>query len=320
MRKNPTYVILDSGCTRNMGSMARVMAFVRYCEQWCSWITFEWRWQPVKFSFANSHWSWVYWTLVIHYDLSDTASADQCFSIEISVLEEGDVPILLSNKMMGIMNLDIINREECTFINCPCLGLKRAPAELSMSNHHVIDLTTIVSAPRSTASADLVRSLADTVPADPATWYDVTEKKENILRCFDTFFQAFKGDEAPEVKIEEDFEQPEPIDHHTMEKELDSQTPAMSSRARPRAEEKVRPSELDLSLKRIHQKLRDPTELLKLHLKDYHMTTEQFKLRTTQLNLPKDIIDMYDTIVKKCSTCSHQSPVPARSRVKRPEE
>ena len=114
MRKNPTYVILDSGCTRNMGSMARVMAFVRYCEQFCSWITFEWRWQPVKFSFANSHWSWVYWTLVIHYDLSDTASADQYFSIEISVLEEGDVPILLSNKMMGIMNLDIINREECT--------------------------------------------------------------------------------------------------------------------------------------------------------------------------------------------------------------
>ena len=176
----------------------------------------------------------------------------------------------------------------------------------------MIDLTTIVSAPRSSASADLVRSLADTASADPATWYDVTEEKENILRCFNTYSQAYKGGEATEIKIEDEIEQPEPIETHSMEQELDEQTPAMSSRARPRAEEKVRPSELDLSLKRIHQKLRDPTELLKLHLKHYHMSTEQFMLRTSQLNLPKDIIDMYDTIVKKVQymfssiTCASQ--------------
>ena len=42
----------------------------------------------------------------------------------------------------------------------------------------------------------------------------------------------------------------------------------------------------------------DPTKLLKLHLKHYHMSTEQFEMTTTQLQLPKDTIDLYDTIVK----------------------
>ena len=105
----------------------------------------------------------MYRTCVIHDDLQG-----EHFSLEVSVLEEGDVPILLSSKMMGILNLDIINREECTFINFPCLGMSRTPAEISMSNHHVIDLTQLVSAPRSSASADLLRSLADFRPCGPS--------------------------------------------------------------------------------------------------------------------------------------------------------
>ena len=46
---------------------------------------------------------------------------------------------------------------------------------------------------------------------------------------------------------------------------------------------------VSLALQRIHDKLQSPTELLKLHLKHYHMSTEQFKRRTvsyTHLTLP----------------------------------
>ena len=43
---------------------------------------------------------------------------------------------------------------------------------------------------------------------------------------------------------------------------------------------------IPLALKRIHGKLSSPTELLKLHLKHYHMSTEQFKRRTSALKIP----------------------------------
>ena len=43
---------------------------------------------------------------------------------------------------------------------------------------------------------------------------------------------------------------------------------------------------LPLSLRRIHEKLSKDTELLKLHIKHYHMSTTQFRRRTSQLKLP----------------------------------
>ena len=64
-------------------------------------------------------------------------------------------------------------------------------------------------------------------------------------------------------------------------------------------EEKKEPSPkgtLSLALQRTHDKLQSPTELLKLHLKHYHMSTEQFKRRTSALKLQKEIYDKFDQI------------------------
>ena len=315
LRNNPTYVILDSGCTRSMGSKTKVMLFIAFCVEHCPWIKFKWIWQPVKFSFANSHSNWVNWTVLINYHFEDGTT----FTIPVSVLEEGDVPILLSNQMMGTLHLDIINREECTFINCPCLGMFRAPAELSTTNHQVIDLSTLVSSPGSgekSASAEFLSVLAATAPADVEQWYDVEQKATEVLRTFTSIPYAYKGDEeqlyepeGPEaVEVGPEDLSPEQVDK-------DLADPAMSSRAPPRLVPKVKASELDLSLKRIHEKLRDPTELFKLHLKHYHMSLEQFKLRTTQLQIPKEIYDLYEKVITKCHTCAKTSPTPARSRV-----
>ena len=55
-------------------------------------------------------------------------------------------------------------------------------------------------------------------------------------------------------------------------------------------------SSTDKALKRIHDKLRDPGELLKLHLKHYHMNLENFKRRTSCLKIPPDIYKAYDKI------------------------
>ena len=57
-------------------------------------------------------------------------------------------------------------------------------------------------------------------------------------------------------------------------------------KAEVKLEEKKEPSPkgtLSHALQRIHDKLQSPTELLKLHLNHYHMTTEQFKRRTSSL-------------------------------------
>ena len=60
---------------------------------------------------------------------------------------------------------------------------------------------------------------------------------------------------------------------------------------------------LPLALQRIHEKLSHPTELLKLHLKHYHMSTEQFKKRTSALKIPAKIYEEYEKVVKQCDTC-----------------
>eukprot|EP00435_Cladocopium_sp_Y103_P022068 s4856_g5.t1 len=72
---------------------------------------------------------------------------------------------------------------------------------------------------------------------------------------------------------------------------------------------------LSLALQRIHEKLQSPTELLKLHLKQYHMSTEQFKRRTSALKLSKEIYDKHDAITKSCDTCSKSKIAPSRAKV-----
>ena len=56
-------------------------------------------------------------------------------------------------------------------------------------------------------------------------------------------------------------------------------------------------SRLRAALRRIHARLSDNAELLKLHLKHYHMSTKNFRSRTSQLQIPEAIFKKYDEIV-----------------------
>ena len=69
------------------------------------------------------------------------------------------------------------------------------------------------------------------------------------------------------------------------------------------------------SLGKIHDKLKDETELYKLHLKHYHMTPKSFRHRTSALKLPKEVYDTYLEICKKCEHCQKKHVGPSRSRV-----
>ena len=79
-------------------------------------------------------------------------------------------------------------------------------------------------------------------------------------------------------------------------------------------EEKAEPIKLPIALRRIHDKLRDPTELYKLHLKHHHMSLSQFKKRTSALQIPKDIYEAYGELVKKCETCQTVKSAPSRAK------
>ena len=86
----------------------------------------------------------------------------------------------------------------------------------------------------------------------------------------------------------------------------------------PEGEEVVLPQgELNLDglvpppLVKLHQRL---SELLKLHLKHYHMSAAQFRRRTSELYLPESVYRLYDGVVKDCEICQKTKPAPPRSR------
>ena len=64
------------------------------------------------------------------------------------------------------------------------------------------------------------------------------------------------------------------------------------------------------ALEKVHEKLRDKTELWKLHLKHYHMSLQNFKRRTSALQIPKDIYDLYESVVTECPSCQKHAPAP----------
>ena len=92
--KHATYVILDSGCTRSMGSRARVTAFVDACRS--SGFKGKFQFVPccTQFSFANSQASKCWERLVIHFPTNPPCRT------EVDILEEGSVPILISLQQM----------------------------------------------------------------------------------------------------------------------------------------------------------------------------------------------------------------------------
>ena len=69
------------------------------------------------------------------------------------------------------------------------------------------------------------------------------------------------------------------------------------------------------ALRSIISKLSEERNWWDHHLKHYHMSTVQFKKRTTHLHIPGKVYDLYQHVVKTCSFCNSVKPKPERSRV-----
>ena len=69
------------------------------------------------------------------------------------------------------------------------------------------------------------------------------------------------------------------------------------------------------ALRNIINKLSDELNLRDPHLKHYHISTAPFKKRTTYLDIPGRVYDLYQHVVKTCPFCNSTEPRPDRSRV-----
>ena len=115
---------------------------------------------------------------------------------------------------------------------------------------------------------------------------------------------------------EADVEPEEGKQEEQQEEDSDDDKPLVTAKTSPAPlEPQARQQGLPLALRRIHQKLRDPVELIKLHLKHYHLTPNQFRRRTSALKLPDDIHRLHPETSKRCDGCNEEAPEPSRSRV-----
>ena len=93
---NPTYVILDSGCTRAMGSRFAIDRLVQACQRHPKRDHIWFSTQPCtsKFSFANGEQSTVKERLVIHFrnDHAQNGWITTC----VDMFDKGKVPICLA--------------------------------------------------------------------------------------------------------------------------------------------------------------------------------------------------------------------------------
>ena len=69
------------------------------------------------------------------------------------------------------------------------------------------------------------------------------------------------------------------------------------------------------ALRNTINKLSDERNIRDLHLKHCHMSTAQFKKRTTHLHIPGKVYHLYQHVVKTCPLCNSTKPRPDRSRV-----
>lgn len=337
LKTHPTFVILDSGCTRAMGSRYAVDRLVRACSQHPKkhLIYFTTESCHGHFSFANGEQSHVTERLVIH--LRSDQSATGWIQTTVDILDKGQVPILFSVEQMRNLRMNIEHTPVGEFLTCPLFGMNRTPLSVSTSNHPVLDIMSLATAGskpnHSFASANTITCPACCGKKRAHTWDDrcakgsAKSKPSESSSSKPAIPPSAGADGVPKTRKTRTFVNPDKmlseapgpqLNDGDYEPSIAPEPEVKAEPGEPRVEEKKEPMPsltLPIALKRIHDKLQSPTELLKLHLKHYHMSTEQFKGRTSALKLPKEIYDKYDAIVKQCDTCQKSKIAPTRSKM-----
>ena len=357
---HPTYVILDSGCTRAMGSRYAIDRLVQACQYHPKRDHIWFSKQPCssKFSFANGEQSTVKERLVIHFrnDRAQTGWITTC----VDILDKGKVPILFSVEQMRNLRMNIEHTPVGEFLTCPLFGMQRTALAVSTSNHPVLDIMALATSSwkpmysfhtdeEITCPACNGKHRPHTnkpgckkyKPSDKEPSSVESDKKEtktskakvkpspakliNMPKAKKTIPPEAKVDDKETEFSRQPLKSSGPSSGHRdgpVPERPEPQPEELPKREEAKVEEEVEEKKISspkgtvsLALQRIHDKLQSPTELLKLHLKHYHMSTEQFKRRTSALKLPKEIYDKYDQIAKSCDTCSKAKIAPSRAKV-----
>ncbi len=350
--QNPTYVIIDLGCTKAMGSRPAIMRFVKAAR--AAGMHIEFLPSTSNFSFANSQRSQCREKIRIWFNTTPPSWT------EFDIVEEGNVPLLMSLGQMRNLWFTIELSPDVAHLTCKALGYDRTPMKMSTSKHLVVNLVDVrQAAPNAMIRADPCVPFPSFEAADTAcavgTESPSDESSEDALATGSKKCPACAGkhrphtcgkenknqDQAAKKQGKSKKERGDPFDpkygsspESSEDKKSTSKgtaaklpeqpvttdgSPASASlepQADARGTEKgMGPGGLPIALRRIHQKLSKDVELLKLHLKHYHMTPSQFRRRTNLLQLPEEIYKKFEEIVKSCEICMKNAPAPARSRV-----
>ena len=131
---NPTYAILDNGCTRSMGSWHAIQRFTQAIKPMKDIISYQYIPAETKFTFANGETARVNWTLHLRYHTTPPCSTN------IDVLEQGTVPILLSISQMRNLYMTIEHTPQCDKITCKAFSMNRQAVPVSGAGHALVDL------------------------------------------------------------------------------------------------------------------------------------------------------------------------------------
>ncbi len=147
MRNSPTYVILDSACTKAIASRYAVNRLMKACQNSPEYRSVSLSFEPCRrtASFANSDASIVGERLHTHIksELSPTGS----INTTVDVLDYKVVFRSYSQfsiEQMRNLQFTLEHTPISEFLSCPGFGMKRTPLPVSTSNHAVLDVQDLV--------------------------------------------------------------------------------------------------------------------------------------------------------------------------------
>ena len=140
LKTNPTFAVLDLGCTRAMASRYAVNKFTEHAAS--LGIDYEILPTTSHFTFANSQTDTVTEKIRVHLP-----TRPPCWT-EFDILEKGTVPLLFSLPQMRNLYFKLDLEPDVVYLTCQAFGYHRVPLRSSTSKHLVINLADIVKAPQ----------------------------------------------------------------------------------------------------------------------------------------------------------------------------
>ena len=237
---------------------------------------------------------------------------------ELMCLRRADGPDLLPLSQMQNLGITLELDPRGAKITRPAFGLYSSPVQQSTMGHIVLDLTSLAYQPKShersarpTKNAQeldddddkpLVRpdrsAVSEDEDEDDNLWCNLLTKKKrrsvNLLQDAE-FLHRYEEEwtsiwRDPSATLEQD------VSGTTRERSEDVPTLGKNSDGE--------------TLQKITNKLSDVRNLKDLHVKHYHVSSAQFKNRTTHLDIPGKVYDFYQHVVKTCPCCNSTKPRP----------